>query len=188
MLKQRFIELSTSEWAAPVVFAPKKDGSLRFCIDYRRLNTLTIRDSYPIPRMDECIDSLGDATVFSTLDANAGYWQIPLHENDKQKTAFTTHQGLYQFTRMPFGLTNAPATFQRALDIILSPVKGQYCLVYIDDTIIFSKSPEEHLVHLDDVISLLDEAGLSLKLNKCFFTKESIESVSYTHLTLPTKA
>ena len=118
MLKQGVIELSTSEWAAPVVFAPKKDGSLRFCIDYRRLNALTIRDSYPIPRMDECIDSLGDATVFSTLDANAGYWHIPLHAEDKQKTAFTTHQGLYQFTRMPFGLTNAPVTFQRALDII----------------------------------------------------------------------
>jgi Reverse transcriptase (RNA-dependent DNA polymerase) len=109
MLKAGVIEPSTSEWASPVVLVPKPDGSMRFCIDYRRLNAITVRDSYPLPRMDECIDSLGDARVFSTLDCNSGYWQIPVNPGDREKTTFTSHEGLYKFLRMPFGLRNAPA-------------------------------------------------------------------------------
>jgi len=125
MLKLEVIEPSQSEWTSPLVLIPKPDGSPRFCIDYRQLNERTVRDSYPLPRMDDCLDSLGDAQFFSTLVCNAGYWQIPLAEEDMPKTAFTCHCGTYQCTRLPFGLCNAPATFQRAIDVILSGVKWQ---------------------------------------------------------------
>ena len=123
MLRAGLIEPSKSAWASPVVLVSKKDEKLRFCFDYWRLNAVTIRDSYPFPRMDDYIDSLGEATVFSTLECNSGYWQIPVAEEDREKTAFVCHAGLYQYLRMRFGLTNAPATFQRTLDIILSPFK-----------------------------------------------------------------
>ena len=116
MLDRGVIEPSKSEWASPVVLVPKPDGSVRFCIDYRKLNELTVKDSYPLPRMDHCLDSLGDASFFSTLDCNAGYWQIPVSPEDRHLTTFTCHCGLYQCTRLPFGLCNAPVTFQRAID------------------------------------------------------------------------
>ena len=132
MLRDGVIERSKPHWASPVVLAAKKDGTLRLCVDYRRLNAVTIRDSYPIPRMDECIDSLGEATVFTTLDCNSGYWQIPVSRRDIAKTAFVGHSGLYQFRRMPFGLTNAPATFQRTLDILLAGYRWSSCLVHLD--------------------------------------------------------
>ena len=119
MLDAGVIEPAGSEWASPVVLVPKKDGSLRFCIDYRRLNTKTAADAYPLPRMDDCLDSLGDAAIFTTLYCNSGYWQIPVAPEDGDKTTSTTHIGTFRHTRMPFGLRNAPATFQRALDIIL---------------------------------------------------------------------
>ena len=180
MLEQGVIEPSSAEWASPVVLVPKKDGTLRFCVDYRKLNAATIRDSYPIPRMDECIDSLGEATVFTTLDCNSGYWQIPLAEEDKNKTTFTSHMGLFRYTRMPFGLKNAPATFQRAVDIILSRVKWQYALVYIDDVIIYSKTMEEHFYHVQKVLSLLRDAGVTLKLSKCNFFTGSVDYLGHT--------
>jgi hypothetical protein len=137
MLKAEVIEPATSEWASPVVLIPKPDGSMRFCIDYRRLNAVTVRDSYPLPRMDECIDSLGDASVFSTLDWNYGYWQIPFDPLDKEKTTFTSREGLYRFRRMPFGLKNAPATFQRFVDITLAGLTWKVCLAYWDDIIMY---------------------------------------------------
>jgi hypothetical protein len=108
MLRAGVIEPAMSEWASPVVLVPKPDGSMLFCIDYRSFNTVTVRGSYPLPRMDKCIDSLGDARVFSTLDYNSGYWQIPVSPQGKEKTTFTSHEGLFQFLRMPFGLRNAP--------------------------------------------------------------------------------
>ena len=127
------IEPATSEWASPIVLVPKKDGSLRFCVDYRRLNAKTIPDAYPLPRIDDCLDSLGDAEIFTTLDCNAGYWQVPEALEDREKTTFTAYLGTFRYIRMPFGLRNALATFQRALDIILSGVRWQSCLIYIDD-------------------------------------------------------
>jgi len=142
---------------------PKPDGSVRFCIDYRKLNVMTVKDAYPIPRMDECIDYLGNARLFSTLDCNAGYWQIPVAEEDKRLTAFTCHSGAWQCVRLPFGLCNAPATFRRAMDMILAGVKWQICLVYLDDVIIFSRSPEEHLQHLDEVLTRLGKGRGHLK-------------------------
>ena len=136
MLKLEVIESSQSEWTSPVVLIPKPDGSPRFCVDYRQLNERTVRDSYPLPRMDDCLDSLRDAQFFSTLDCNAGYWQMPLAEEDKPKTAFTCHCGTNQCTSLRFGLCNAPATFQRAIDMILSGVKWQNVLVYLDDLVV----------------------------------------------------
>jgi transposase InsO family protein len=179
MLKAGVIEQAHSEWASPVVLVPKPDGSMRFCVDYRRLNALTMKDSYPLPRMDECIDSLGDATIFSTLDCNSGYWQIPVHPEDRDKTTFTSHEGLYRFLRMPFGLTNAPATFQRMVDMILAGLTWKSCLVYLDDIIVFSASLEEHVHHLDEVLERLYRAGLSLKLPKCHFGKDTVSYLGH---------
>jgi Reverse transcriptase (RNA-dependent DNA polymerase) len=129
MLKAEVIESATSEWASPIVLVAKPDGSTRFCVDHRRVNAITVRNYYPLPRMDECIDSLGDAKIFTTLDCNSGYWQIPVRPEDREKTTFTSHEGLYWFLRMPFGLRNAPATCQRFVDIILSGLTWKSCLV-----------------------------------------------------------
>jgi len=179
MLRMEVIEPTNSEWASPVVLVPKPDGTPRFCIDNRRLNERTVKDSYPLPRMDECLDSLGEARVFSTVDCNAGYWQIPVAKEDRSKTAFTCHWGAYQCVRLPFGLSNAPATFQRAMDMILSGVKWQKCLIYLDDVIIFSRTPEDHLAHLDEVLALLAAAGVSLKATKCHLFQTEVEYLGH---------
>ena len=178
-LKAGVIEPAQSEWASPVLLAPKKDGTMRFCIDFRRLNAATIPDTYPLPRMDDCIDSLSHAKVFSMLDALWGYWQIPIAEEDRDKTTFTSHVGTYRYKRMPFGLRNAPSTFQRALDVILSGVRWKFCLVYLDDVIVFSRNNEEHLEHLDTVLTLLEDAGIKLKLKKCFFMNKEVEYLGH---------
>lgn len=173
------IEPCSSEWASPIVLVPKSDGTMRFCIDYRKLNERTVRDSYPLPRMDDCLDSLGEAQYFSTLDCNAGYWQIPIRKEDRHLTTFTCHCGVYQCTRLPFGLCNAPATFQRAIDLILAGVKWQIALVYLDDIIVFSGTAEEHLSHLDRVFTLLGEAGVTLKPTKCHLFSNEVEYLGH---------
>ena len=167
MLKQDVIEPSESPWASPVVLVRKKDNSLRYCIDYRKLNSVTVKDSYPLPRIDESLDSLGGSKFFSTLDLASGYWQIELDEDAKQKSAFCTTSGLYQFKVMPFGLTNAPATFQRLMERVLSSLQWQICLIYIDDIIIFSQTLDEHITRLDEILRRLRKAGLKLKPKKC---------------------
>jgi Reverse transcriptase (RNA-dependent DNA polymerase) len=174
MLKAEVIEPATSEWASPIVLVVKPDGSTRFYVS-NRLNAITVRDSYPLTRMDECIDALGDAKIFTTLDCNSGYWQIPVRPEDREKTTFTSHEGLYWFLRMPFCLRNAPATFQRFVDITLSGITWKTCLVYLDDIIVFSKTPAEHMAHLDAVLHRLYRAGLTLNLNKYIFFKETVE-------------
>ena len=179
MLKEGVIEPSESEFASPVLLVPKPDGTKRFCVDYRRLNALTVKDSYPLPRMDECLDSLGDAQWFSTLDANSGYWQMAIPPEDKHKTAFVCHSGCFQFRRMPFGLCNAPASFQRAMDIILSAYKWRSCLVYLDDIIIFSSSFKEHLKDVTDILTVLQKAGVSLKLKKCEFFRKHVDYLGH---------
>jgi hypothetical protein len=143
-------------------------------VDYRKLNAITVRDSYLLPRMDECIDSLGDAKIFTTLDCNSGYLQIPVRPEDREKTLFTSHEGLYWFLQMPFGLRNAPATFQRFVDITLSGLTWKSCLVNLDDIIVFSKTPTEHMAHLDAVLHRLYRAGLKLNLKKCHFFKDTV--------------
>jgi len=150
-----------------VVIVPKKNGKARFCIDYRRLNNIIKKDAYPLPRMENCLDILGDAQVFTSLNCIAGYWKVPLRKEDQEKTALTTHCDIYHWLSMPFGLTNAPATFQRALDIILSGLKWQICLIYLDDVIIFSANAEQHVKDVDTVLHRLREAGDTLNLEKC---------------------
>ena len=134
------IEPAQSERASPVLLAPKKYETIRFCIGFRCLNAATIPDTYSLPRMADCIDSLSHAKVFSMLDALWGYWQIPIADEDCDKTTFTSHVGTNQYTRMPFGLRNAPSTFQRALYMILSGVRWKMFLVYLDDFIMFSRN------------------------------------------------
>jgi len=173
------IEPSSAEWAFPVVLVPKPDGTMRFCVDYRQLNEVTVRDVYPLPRMDDCIDFRGDAKVFSTLDCNSGYWQIPVGEEDPDKTTFVCHEGAYRYIRLPFGLSNAPATFQRAIDMILGGLKWKSCLVYLDDIIVFSQSAGEHVEHLREVFAALRGAGVSLKAKKCHLFQEEVEYLSH---------
>ena len=162
-----------------MVLVPKKDGSLRFCIDYRRLNAKTVADAYPLPRTDDCLDSLGDAGVFSTFDCNSGYWQIPVALEDRDKTTIITHMGTFRHVRMPFGLRNAPATFQRALDIILSGLRWQTCLIYLGVVIVFSKDTKEHVAHVDQVLTLLRQAGVSLELKKCEFFQPKVDYLGH---------
>jgi len=179
MLDAGVIEPATSEWASPIVLVPKKDATMRFCVDYRRLNAKTVGDAYPLPRIDDCLDSLGDASIFSTLDCNAGYWQVPVAPEDQDKTTFTSYMGTFRYVRMPFGLRNAPATFQRALDIILSRVRWQTCLIYLDDVIVFSHTVAEHLRHVDEVLTLLRAAGVTLKLSKCRFFQPKVDYLGH---------
>eukprot|EP00742_Colponemidia_sp_Colp-10_P010829 GILJ01011943.1.p1 GENE.GILJ01011943.1~~GILJ01011943.1.p1 ORF type:complete len:1522 (-),score=171.97 GILJ01011943.1:111-4676(-) len=179
MLESGVIRHSASDWSSPVVIVRKKDGSNRFCVDYRRLNAITKKDVYPLPRIDDTLDSLGRATIFSTLDLASGYWQIPMAPEDIEKTAFTTHDGLFEFTVMPFGLCNAPATFQRTMDVVLSGLKWECCLVYIDDIIIYSRSFDQHLRDLQSVFSRLGDYGLLLKLKKCFFAKSRLRYLGH---------
>ena len=119
MLDAVVIRPSNSPWSSPLVLVKKRDGSLRFCVDYRKLNSITVKDAYPLPRIDDTLDALGDVKYFSTLDMSSGYWQVEVGEEDKAKTAFTTGKGHFEFNVMPFGLSNAPATFQRLMDLVL---------------------------------------------------------------------
>ena len=161
MLEAGVIELAQSEWASPLLLAPKPDGSRCFCVDYRELNAVTAKDTYPLRRMDENLDSLGDTNVFSALDANSGYWQMPIPESDRGKTEFSCHSGLYRFARIPFGLANALATFQRAMDNLLLPFHWKSCLLYLDDIIVLSKCGGEHMIYVDEILSVLEKAGSS---------------------------
>ncbi|CAF2097926.1 unnamed protein product, partial [Rotaria magnacalcarata] len=145
MLKEEIITPSNSPWASPVVLAPKKDESLRFCIDYRKLNAVTIRDAYPIPRIDDTLDALEEAKFISTIDLRSGYWQVQMGPKSQALTAFISHKGLYEFKIMPYGLMNAPVTFQRLMDIVVAGLKWQCYLVYIDDEIIYSRTFDRHL-------------------------------------------
>ena len=179
MLKDGVIRPSDSPWASPITLVPKKDGSTRFCVDYRKLNSVTRRDAHPLPHIQDVFDSLKGAKVFSTLDLKTGYWQIPMSESAISKTAFTCHLGLFEFTRMPFGLTNAPAIFQRAMNKALTGLIGKCCMVYIDDIVVFSRNTQEHARHLQQVFERLKQAGLQLKPSKCHFEVPEIELLGF---------
>ena len=167
MEESGIIEPSDSDWASPMVLV-KKDGSIRMCVDYRKLNSVSQVDAYPMPRVDDLIDRLGTATYLTTLDLTRGYWQVPVEERSRAKTAFTTLRGLFQFRVMPFGLHGAPATFQRLMDGL---IRGQesFAAAYLDDLIIFSSSLEEHLAHVRTVLERIQNAGLTVKMKKCQF-------------------
>ena len=181
--KKGIIQPSVSEWASPIVLVEKKDGTLRLCIDYRGLNAVTRSESFPIPRIDDLLDQLGKSHYFSTLDLASGFWQIKVHEQSRDKTAFVTHQGLFEFRVMPFGLTNAPFVFQKLMQRVLSglnPPEGpEFVEVYIDDTQVFSRTMEDHLTHLKKVLLRFREANLKLKPSKCHFIRQSVEYLGY---------
>ncbi|CAM4531345.1 unnamed protein product [Caretta caretta] len=166
MLQMGVIRPSESAWASPVVLVSKPDGEIRFCVDYRKLNAVTRPDNYPMPRTDELLEKLGRAQFISTLDLTKGYWQVPLDESAKERSAFITHLGLYEFNVLPFGLRNAPATFQRLVDGLLAGL-GEYAVAYLDDVAIFSDSWADHLEHLQKVLERIREAGLTVKAKKC---------------------
>jgi hypothetical protein len=178
LLEKKLIEPANSPYGAPVLFVQKKDGTLRMCIDYRALNKITVRDRYPLPRIDDLFDKLRGACVFSSLDLQSGYYQIPIPAEDVPKTAFVTHVGQYQFRTLCFGLTNAPSTFQRLMNSIFAPL-SKFVLVYLDDVLIFSRDPEEHLSHLRQVLNLLRQHKLYAKLSKCEFNKPELRFLGH---------
>ncbi len=174
MLTQGVITPSNSPWASPIVIAKKKDGTDRFCIDFRKLNHITRKGAFPLPNIMEILDQLGQAQLFSSLDLASGYWQIRMSDRDREKTAFTTFMGLFEWTIMPFGLTNAPATFQRAMQFVLAGLQNKNCLVYIDDILIFSPTFEQHLNDIAEVLTKLKEHNLKLKPKKCSFGRKQL--------------
>ncbi|CAF1384371.1 unnamed protein product [Rotaria sordida] len=167
LLERGQIEESTSPWSSPIVLVKKKDKTMRFCIDYRRLNAITIKDAFPLPRIDEIFDQLSDATYYTKFDYKSGYFQVPLSKEDRPKTAFSTRDNHYQFTVLPQGITNGPATFQRVINHILGPTRWKYALAYIDGVIIYSKTFEEHLSHVNEICTILKNARFRLNPEKC---------------------
>ena len=179
MLAQGVIQPSVSAWSSPVVLVPKKDGTSRFCVDYRRLNGVSRKDVYPLPRINDILDTLGETKYFSSLDLCSGYWQIELHPESRPKSAFVTHRGLHEFVRLPFGLCNGPSTFQRLMEVVLSGLVWDSCFVYIDDVLVCSRTFEEHLEHLRQVFARLREANLKLKLKKCLFLQDEVSYLGH---------
>jgi len=180
MLRSGVIEPSTSPWLSPVVLVKKKDGRVRFCVDYRGLNAVTRKDSYPLPRIDALLDELGPATVFTTLDARAAYWAVEVDPSDRPKTAFTDGYRLFHFCRLPFGLATAPSTFQRTMNVLLTSVLGRHTLCYLDDIVIYSSEFEQHLQDLEETLQLLKTAGLKLNMAKCKFAVATINFLGFT--------
>ena len=158
----------------------KKDGSLRFLVDFRQLNTATVKDAHPLPRIDDLLDALHGACWFSTLDLKSGYWQVPIMERNKEKMAFRTSSGqLYEFNQVPFGLCNAPATFSRLMDCVLSCLHWETCLFYLDDIIVFSSTWEKHLARLRQVFERLRHANLKLGAEKCTFAAKEVSYLGH---------
>ena len=179
LLDQGVIRESSSPYSSPLVIVRKKDGRLRMCVDYRLLNKKTRKDAYPLPRIEESLDALHGARWFSTLDLASGYNQVAVQERDRQKTAFCTPFGLYEFNRMPFGLCNAPGTFQRLMERILGDQHFQSLLLYLDDVVVFSPSFEQHLVRLGLVLSRFREHGLKVKWSKCSMFQHKVSYLGH---------
>ncbi|XP_014857306.1 PREDICTED: uncharacterized protein LOC106926725 [Poecilia mexicana] len=178
MLDLGIIEESSSEWCSPIVLVPKKDGSLRFCIDFRNLNAVSNFDPYPMPRVDDLLEKVGSASYITTLDLCKGYWQVALAPEARELTAFKTPFGMYQFRVMPFGLQGAPATFQRLMDHVLRDV-SEFSAAYLDDVVVYSQSWEEHLIHLQEVLHRIRLAGLTINPKKCAVAQREVEYLGF---------
>ncbi len=171
MLEAGVIEESTSEWASSPVLIRKRDGSVRWCIDYRALNKVTVKDVFPLPLVDDCLDTLACNNWFSKLDANSAYWQVGIKPEDRSKTAFHTKYGLYEHVKMGFGLCNAPATYARVMNLVLRGLNWKTVLAFLDDILVLGKDVDEHLVNLGDIFQRLRKYGLKLKpRNVCSFS------------------
>jgi transposase InsO family protein len=180
MLRDDVIEHSNSPWSSPLVLIKKKDDSYRFCVDYRKVNAVTVKDSYPLPYISQILDRLRDTTYLSSLDIRSAYWQIPVSEDSRPITAFTVPcRGLFQFKRMPFGLHNSPATFQRLIDRVLQGDLEPYCFAYLDDIIIATPTFDKHVEVLREVLVRLTTAGLTLRQEKCYFCLPSLKYLGY---------
>ena len=181
MLQSNIIQPSVSPWSSPVVLVKKKDGSLRFYIDYRRLNAITRKDVFPMPRIDDMLEQLKGKRIFTTLDAKSGYWQVQMDPTSREKTAFRTSNGLYEFLVMPFGLCNAPATFQRLIQQVLSGMGNDhpFCCAYFDDILVYSDNVQQHIQHLQQVFLRLRSVGLLLHPKKCRFAEPSVSYLGH---------
>jgi hypothetical protein len=174
-----FIRESSSPWGAPILFVKKKDGTFRMCIDYRELNKLTVKNRYPLPRIDDLFDQLQGAKYFSKIDLRSGYHQLRVREEDVPKTAFSTRYGHYEFLVMPFGLTNAPAVFMDLMNRVCRPYLDKFIIVFIDDILIYSKTKQEHAIHLRKALELLRAERLYGKLSKCEFWLEEVKFLGH---------
>ena len=179
MLEAGVIEPSRSEWASPVCLVKKKDGTYRFCIDYRRVNAVSRKDAFPIPDIQDALDNLRGSKYYITMDLLSGYWQLPMSTRAKERSAFCTKRGLFQFTRMPFGLSGAPGSFCRLMSIALRDLLWKVCLCYLDDIVIYARTPEELLERFRIVLDRLREVGLKVKPSKCELFKKEIKFLGH---------
>jgi hypothetical protein len=180
LLDKGFIRPSTSPWGCPALFVKKKDESLRMCVDYRPLNAVTIKNKYPLPRIDVLFDQLVGAKVFSKIDLRSGYHQNKIRVSDIPKTAFSTRYGLYEFLVMSFGLTNAPAYFMYLMNLVFMPELDKFVVVFIDDILVYSKNEDEHTEHLHIMLQRLRDHRLYAKLSKCDFWLREIKFLGHT--------
>jgi hypothetical protein len=180
LLEQGLIVPSLSPYGAPVLLVKKKDGSYRMCVDYRQLNKITIRDRFPLPLIQELLDRLQGATVFSKMDLKSGYFQLRVEPKDEGKTAFVTKFGTFQFRVLPMGMSNAPSTFQRAMETILRPYLDKSVAVYLDDILIYSRNMEEHITHLRQVLEAFRKHELLLHGGKCEFARDTVVFLGHT--------
>lgn len=179
MLQQGIIEPCKSPWSSPVILIKKPDGSYRFCVDYRQINSITKKDVFPIPRIDETLESLKGAAIFTTLDMKSSFWQVELDEQSRDITAFKTNTGSYRFIRTPFGLVNSPSVWQRACNLAFSKYLSKFVYAYIDDLVVFSQNFEEHMGHLDAILRQVTDSGLKLGLSKCQFAANSVKYLGH---------
>ena len=180
MLRMGAIRKSNSPWVSAIVLVRKKDGTLRFCIDLRKLNERKIKDVYSLPHIEDSLDSLNGSCIFTLIDLKSGYWQVELDEMSKPLTAFTVGPlGFYECVQMPFGLTNTPATFQRLMETCLSNLHLNWCIIHLHDVIVFSKTPQEHIERLEAIFKKISDAGLKLKPSKCEFFRKCIHYLGH---------
>ena len=180
MVRDKVIQPSTSPWSSPVLLVKKSNGSWRFCVDYRALNKVTVKDAYPLPRIEDCLSRLRDATCFTSLDLRSGYHQIPMAADSVPMTAFTTRYGSYEFRVMPFGLCNAPATFQRTMNQLLGDFLDDFVIVYLDDILIYSPTRADHERHVRRVLDRLRDAQFKCNIAKCSFFQDQVDFVGHT--------